>query len=122
MAACADVGANAPKGGGVGSLAAARPDGSVDLVKKNPREELADAAACIAGFACCSNDAQVPGLLFSSLPLAPREIFHAAFVGAALRWRRKRPSSRRLPLRGMRSMSLTSLAPPLRRSSTILRL
>src|SRR5258705_6931948 len=41
---------------------------------------------------------------------------HAAFFGAALRWRRKRPSSRRLPLRGMRSMSLTSLAPPLRRS------
>ena len=29
---------------------------------------------------------------------------------------------RRLPLRGIRSMSLTSLAPPLRRSSTILRL
>ena len=39
-----------------------------------------------------------------------------------LRWRRKRPSSRRLPLRGIRSISLTSLAPPLRRSSTILRL
>ena len=39
-----------------------------------------------------------------------------------LRLRRKRPSRRRLPLRGIRSTSLTSLAPPLRRSSTILRL
>ena len=33
----ADGGANAPKGGGVGSLAAARPAGSVDLVKKSSR-------------------------------------------------------------------------------------
>src|SRR3978361_222521 len=42
---------------------------------------------------------------------------HAAFFAGGLRPRRK-PSSRRLPLCGMRSMSLTSLAPPLRRSST----
>jgi hypothetical protein len=51
-------------------------------------------------------------------------VLHTAFAFAAggLRWRRKRPSRRGLPLRAMRSMSLTSLAPPLRRSSTILRL
>ena len=44
--ACADVGANAPKGGGVGSLAAARPGGSVDIRQEILAESLADAAAC----------------------------------------------------------------------------
>src|ERR1700752_5050611 len=47
---------------------------------------------------------------------------HYAAFFAPLRERRKRPSRWRLLLRGIRSMSLTSLAPPLRRSSTILRL
>ena len=51
---------------------------------------------------------------------AGRRNYAAFFV--ALRWRRKRPSRRRFPLRGIRSISLTSFAPPLRRSSTILRL
>jgi hypothetical protein len=41
---------------------------------------------------------------------------------APFRGRRKRPSKRRLSLRGISAMSLTSLAPSLRRSSTILRL
>jgi hypothetical protein len=43
-------------------------------------------------------------------------------AACVLRSRRKRLIRRLLPFRGTSSMSLTSLAPPLRRSSTILRL
>jgi hypothetical protein len=55
IACCARVGANAPNGGDVGSLAAAMPGGSVDVVKKVLAEKLEEAAPCIAGFAGCSN-------------------------------------------------------------------
>src|SRR5260221_8794810 len=106
-----------------------------------------ESGACIAGFARGSNVIVAPAKAGAHTPW-PRDFerselilfvtikaggygsllfagttgsfSYAAFFGALRR--RKRPSRRRLPLRGIRSTSLTSLAPPLRRSSTILRL
>src|SRR5262245_35332315 len=81
---------------------------------------------CIAGFVRKSNQRERPERRARLGASTRFGACHAAFfcmvLFAVLRWRRKRPSKRCLPLRGMRSTSLTSLALPLCRSSTIWRL
>jgi hypothetical protein len=48
IAACARVGANAPKGGEAGSLAADKGGGVADVVKKSSK--ACESGACLAGF------------------------------------------------------------------------
>src|ERR1044071_6832220 len=104
IAACAAFGANAPNGAGEGSLSGVKRWSSMS-------------GACIAGFKRDSNEA-LSRLVVPCWPSYLAKAFadndggvglrkyYAAFL-AALGLRRKRPSRRRPPLRGIRSTSLT---------------
>ena len=147
IAACAAFGANAPNGAGDGSLSGVKR--CVLESKRRMHSRFCDATSTMSSRRPASSMGRVHTPRLSTYSSASKRSLRnnpwpvdmrrlrsqgrtersvrtrrrlRRLLRRGLRWRRKRPSSRRLPLRGMRSMSLTSLAPPLRRSSTILRL